>query len=144
MPLFGSALDGPGLVAEMDRFGIAMAAVTHSFGRELDAPRGNAALLALLDDVDPEGARLVPVVTLFPPHGLVDAGVEDQLAIVESRPLLAARLHPNPTHDVMDEDVHPRHYPLVAEVTGGVCAVLEARGIVLLLEMAEIRWEEVY
>jgi hypothetical protein len=128
----------------MDRFGISMSAVTHSFGRELDAQRGNAALLSLIEAIDPESERLVPVATLFPPHGQVDPSIEEQLAPFRNHRRLAARLHPNPTHDVMDEVVHPRHYPLIGAVVGDVCEALQEQGITLLLEMAEVRWEEVY
>lgn len=143
-PKFGSWLSALELLAEMDRFGIGSAAVGHSYGRELDAARGNLALLSALEQTRNSGHRLIPVATLFPAHGMVDPSVEEQLLPFNGQRILAARLHPNPTHDVMDEDVHPRHYPFVPEVVGSVCEYLAGLDIPLFLDIAEVRWEEVY
>lgn len=143
-PVFGSWLTAPALIAEMDRFRIRSAAVTHAYGRELDAERGNAALAAAIASTDPENERLFPVATVFPPHGQVDPSIEEQLQPLRRFLRLAVRLHPNPTHDMMDEDVHPRHFPLVSDVVGATCELLAEAGVALFLEMAETRWEEIY
>lgn len=143
-PLFGSWLTAAALLKEMDRFHIEASAVVHSYARELDATRGNVALLEELAQVGAESSRLIPVVTLFPPHGLVDLSIEEQLAPFSRMPRLAVRIHPNPTHDIMDESVHARHYALVLDVIGSICESLVGRGVPLFLDMAEVRWEEIY
>jgi predicted TIM-barrel fold metal-dependent hydrolase len=139
-PVFGNWLGPDELVEELAYAGIAEALITHSYGKEVRASAGNDAVIEAIT----ARPNLHPCWTVFPRHARVDPPEEEQVKEMLARGARAARLHPNPTAEVMDESVHPRHFPLDEVAAGPMLAALEARRIPLLIEMSQARWEEIY
>jgi hypothetical protein len=139
-PVLGNWLGSQDLLAEMDRVGIAEALVAHTWGKEHLAAAANTALADAVAAVP----RLHACGTLFPRHVPSEPPETEQVERLLRSGARAVRLHPNPTVDLMDESVHARHFSLHPVVVDALLDALATRRVPLLLEMRQVRWEEVY
>ncbi|MHB8654828.1 MAG: amidohydrolase family protein [Terriglobia bacterium] len=114
------ALETPGLLEEMDRFGIREALVSHWTAEEYDADIGNS---ALQKDLSP---RLTPVWAALPDRKSVDA--------------LAAR-HPQAVR--LTPGVAQHNFSLSAWCAGGLFEYLEEASVITLISRADIGWDQV-
>lgn len=139
-PVFGNWFSGSELLAEMDRVGIQEALVAHVFSQELEGSAGNAlAFEAAADD-----PRLHVQATIFPRFGRsARRETERQLDSLVVAGCAAVRVHPNPTHHIMDESVYARQYEFSAAMVSPLLEALEARGLPLFVELAQTNWREI-
>lgn len=142
-PVLGNILGIDTLLGELDLFSIDEALIVHAHAQELDYRVGNE---LVADAAGRAPRRLRPMATLFPTptaRGTVNRSVEylKELLISGFR---AVRLHPNPTHHIMDPTVYARQYPLVAEVAGPLLEAMQAHRVPLFVELAQVTWPEIY
>jgi predicted TIM-barrel fold metal-dependent hydrolase len=138
-PTFGSWLSSRSLLAEMDQFGIGDALVAHAYAQQLDSTEGNQRTI----QAAATSPRLHAVATIFPRFGPgADANLAAELDALTRAGCVAARLHPNPTHEIMDADIYARQYALTPAIAGPTLAALEERGLPVLLELAQTDWGE--
>jgi len=117
-----------GLLAEMDRAGIARALVYHSLAREWHAPAGNAALMTAIADQE----RLEPCWVLLPPATREMPAPDRLLAQMEDAGVRAARLFPGP-------DVH--NFSLADWCSGSLLAALEEARTPTFIDLDQPSWE---
>jgi predicted TIM-barrel fold metal-dependent hydrolase len=142
-PILGNVLDVDALVRELDLLSIDEALIVHAHAQELDYRVGND---LVADAVGRAPRRLRPMATLFPtPTGrrATNPGVEYLNELLASG-IRAVRLHPNPTHHIMDPAVYARQYPLVAEVAGPLLEAMQVHRVPLFVELAQVTWQEIY
>lgn len=138
-PTFGSWLSSRGLLAEMDQFGIDEALIAHIYAQELDGSEGNQHTLSAASS----SARLHAQATLVPRFGpRADAKLGNEIDGLVAASCLAVRLHPNPTHQIMDEAVYARQYELTPAVVDPILDALERRRLPLFVELAQTNWRE--
>lgn len=139
-PVFGSWLSRDQLLLDMDHFGISETLVAHVFSQELDSSDGNeAAIAAAAGD-----ARLHAQATIFPSFGRgAPERTDRELDTLVAAGCAAVRVHPNPTHHIMDEDVYARQYELTTAMVSPLLAGLEARRLPLFVELAQTNWREI-
>jgi len=140
VPPLGGSLDLPGLLEEMAYFDIADSLAISTYAKEYRAEAGNR---RLLDEVGGTSA-IHPCWVLFPAHPGVDRDERAQVADMLASGARAARLYPSPTRDFLDEGTLPRQYALHPAVVAPLLEVLSAHRVPLLLEMDQVRWEEIY
>lgn len=139
-PPFGSALPTPNdLLKEMAQFGIDQALVVDILAKELDYREGNERILAATADV-PE---LEAVATIFPDFGIAGDDAS-YLSSLLDRGCRAARVHPNALHEIKNEYLFGRMFPLHPDVVGPICQTLESRRAPLFVELDQVHWDEVY
>ena len=141
VPALGSWLSAEAIVEEMDRFAIKEALVAHAWSREIEPSVGNAKLRTA---VEAGGGRLHGLWTVNPHHGRISPPEPEAVAELLAAGMRAAVVHPNPTLVIMDEGIHARHFVLHQAVTGLLFAELEQHRIPLFIDMAQLRWDEVY
>ncbi|MHB1005048.1 MAG: amidohydrolase family protein [Chloroflexota bacterium] len=140
VPGVGGWVDRDQLLAEMEYFGIAETLVVSTYAKEHLADSGNERLMA-----DTAGfPTLHPCWVLFPAYPGIDGPEEDRIDRMLARGVRAARLYPNPTNEILDESENPRQYVLHEAVVGPLLTALAARRVPLLLDLDQVRWEEVY
>jgi len=115
------ALEAPELLAEMDRFGIARALVSHNVGLEYDAVEGNHALMRDAHQ------RFVPAWTVTP-----DAGA---LLDFASREAKAARLWFATSH---------HNFSSAAWCSGEVLEQMQHRNVLALISKSDIDWDALH
>jgi hypothetical protein len=139
-PTLQSWLDHRSLLSELQLFGVGEALVSHIYAQELDYREGNEQLLRAIEG-EP---RLHAVGTVFPDYSPNGGSRLDDLDDLTSRGCVAIRLHPNPTHQIMDEAVYARQFPFLPDVVGHICERLAQLKVPLLVELAQVQWWEVY
>lgn len=112
------ALSAPELLAEMDRFGISRALVSHFAAAEYDASEGNRALAEVANH------RLVPCWVSLP-----DA---DSIKELEKRRPAAVRLYFGTSR---------HNFSPAPWCSGELCAFLQARRVLTLIALEDIGWE---
>jgi hypothetical protein len=117
-----------GLLAEMDRLGIARALVSHTLARTYNAPYGNRLLMQEIAGQD----RLSPCWTLLPPACGEMGPLAELLADLEANQVRAVRLYPT-----------EHTYSLDDWQCGELFEALAERHIVVLLDLAETSWSDV-
>lgn len=139
----GNALDVDTLLSELDLLSIDEALVVHSYAQELDYRVGND---LVADAIGRAPRRLRPMATLFPtPTGRRSTNrTVDYLEELLTSGVRAVRLHPNPTHHIMDPAVYARQYPLVTEVAGPLLEAMQAYRVPMFVELAQVTWPEIY
>jgi predicted TIM-barrel fold metal-dependent hydrolase len=142
-PVLGNVLDVEALVRELDLLSIDEALVVHAHAQELDYRLGNG---LVADAVGRAPRRLWPMATMFPtPTGrrASNPGVKYLNELLASG-IRAVRLHPNPTHHIMDPAVYAPQYPLVEEVAGPLLEAMQVHRVPLFVELAQVTWPEIY
>ena len=124
--------DVAGLLARMDQLGIARAAVSHTDCLHYDPVVGNANLMQLLAQAQPDArARLWPVWVLVPPV-TGEQGTLAELAVAMDRAAIRlARLYPR-----------DHNYSLSSPDAAELLALLAARRTLTLLDLEQSSWEE--
>lgn len=141
-PILGNVLSAQELLAEMNVFSIDEALITHTFSQELHYREGTALTIRAATVSD----RLHPVATVLA-EPLARQGPDAPIAYLEA--VLAAgaeaiRVHPDPTHHIMDRDVYGRQFPLSPHALDYLFKRLETQSIPLFVEMVQSSWDEVY
>ncbi|MGE5531892.1 MAG: amidohydrolase family protein [Bacteroidota bacterium] len=119
-------LDNAGLLGEMDYAGIDSALVYHAWSQEWDAGGGNAQLLTELDKCGRFYPAFVPL-----PHATQELTSPAEFADDVRQRHGAARLYPK-----------AHGYSLSEWCSGEMLGALEARGVPVLIEMAQTGWDE--
>ena len=139
-PTFGSWLSSQSLLAELDQFGIDEALIAHVHSQELDGVAGNH----LAFKAAASSPRLHVQAALFPRFGKgARAAIAQELDALTRAGCMAVRLHPNPTHHIMDDGVYARQYELTPTMAGTMLEALEARRIPVFVELAQTNWREI-
>lgn len=142
-PILGNSLSEDELVEEMDRLNIAAALIVHVHAQELDYHVGND---LVSEAVQRHPGRLRPMASLCPlptARRTRNPGIDHLEQLLRSG-FRAVKLHPDPTHHIMDSAVYARQYPLVPAVVGTLLEAMQAHRVPLFLEMAQVTWPEVY
>lgn len=138
-PTFGSWLSRRSLLAEMEQLGIDEALVAHVHGQEIDGDEGNRSTIQATS----ESPRLHAQATLFPRFGPEAKSQTDaELDALVRAGFVAVRVHPNPTHHIMDANIYPGQLELTPTAMGRIFSGLEARRIPLFVELAQTTWGE--
>lgn len=141
VPTLGSWLSPAALLDEMDRLQVAEALVSHAWAREIAQAAGNDALRAAIGAGQP---RLHGLWMVNPHHGRVDPPEDAAVEALLAAGCRAAIVHPNPTLPIMDEAIHARHFVLHPATTGALFTALSSRRIPTFVDLAQVRWDEVY
>lgn len=113
------ALEAPELIAEMDRFGIRRALVSHFAAEEYDAEEGNQALAALLPN-----SRFVPAWAALPDRSFIEV-------LAKCQPV-AVRL---------SFGVHQHNFSPSPWCSGELCEFLQAHSVLVVIERQQIEWD---
>lgn len=141
VPVLGSWLSPETLLQEMDRLHIAEALVAHAWAREIEPSVGNAELPAA---TAAGGGRLHGLWMVNPRHARVSPPEDEAITELLVAGCRAAIVHPNPTLVIMDESIHARHFILHSATTGRLFEALAAHRLPVVIDMAQLRWDEVY
>jgi len=116
------------LLAEMERFGIDRALVSHTLARTYDPVHGNQHLMGEIAGHE----QLIPCWTLLPPACGEMGSLEDMLLNLAQASIRAVRLYPQ-----------EHTYSLADWQCGDMFAELAERRYVVLLDLAQTNWSEI-
>jgi hypothetical protein len=141
-PFFGSWMEVPDLIREMDEFAIERALIYHIYSREVSSLVGNSAATdAAMSVAD---GRLVAVWALQTQAEDGGRTPRDQIDDALSHGVGSVRLDPWPAAGLRNRGVTVRESTLDLTEVADVCTTLESVGIPLTLDIDQATWSEVF